>query len=107
MLQEKIQKFKDKLEKEVCSDLPNAFWHRNQHIVDLSYISDFNEKQIPTKARPIQMNRELLEFCKNEIQNLLHKNLIRKKPLPLELCCLLCSEECRTRKRSPQIGHQV
>ena len=30
-------------------------------MVSLPYEKDFTEKQIPTKARPIQMNPELLE----------------------------------------------
>ena len=30
----------------------NAFWHRKKHIVRLPYVKDFNEKNIPTKARP-------------------------------------------------------
>ena len=35
-------------------------------MVSLPYEKDFNEKQIPTKARPIQMNPELLEYCKKD-----------------------------------------
>ena len=35
---------------DVCSDVPNAIWHRKKHIVDLPYINDFDEKNIPTKA---------------------------------------------------------
>ena len=31
---------------DVCSDVPNAFWHRKKHIVDLPYIKDFNEKKL-------------------------------------------------------------
>ena len=59
----------------ICADLPNAFWERKQHIISLPYEKDFNEKMIPTKARPTQMNAELLEHCKKEIQTLLDKNL--------------------------------
>ena len=43
-------------------------------MVSLPYEKDFNEKQIPTKARPIQMNQELLEYCKKEIQDLLTRH---------------------------------
>ena len=42
-------------------------------MVSLPYEKDFTEKQIPTKARPIQMNPELLEYCKKEINDLLNK----------------------------------
>ena len=63
-LQEEIRKFEEKLKQEVCSDLPTAFWHRKRHEVALPYVKDFNEKDIPTKARPIQMSHELMDFCK-------------------------------------------
>ena len=56
---------------DVCSDVPNAFCHRKKHIVDLPYVKDYDEKNIPTKARPIQMNVEAVEFCKKEIHELL------------------------------------
>ena len=65
----------------VCSDVPNAFWHRKKHIVDLPYVKDFNEKNIPTKACPIQMNAETVEFCKKEISDLLEKKLIRNSKM--------------------------
>ena len=44
----------------------------------MPYIEGFDENQIPTKARPIQMNQQMLEYYKKEIQDLLDKNLIRK-----------------------------
>jgi len=44
---------------------------RVKHIVDLPYEKDFREKQIPTKARPIQMNEELLQYGQKEIKDLL------------------------------------
>ncbi|KAI5339377.1 hypothetical protein L3X38_018649 [Prunus dulcis] len=81
-LQSKIQSFEDKLKEEICSDLPTAFWYRKQHVVCLPYIKTFSEKNIPTKARPIQMNQELMEFCKKEIHELLQKNIIRKSKSP-------------------------
>ena len=46
-------------------------------MVSLPYEKDFSEKQIPTKARPVQMNPVLLEYCKKEIKDLLDKKLIR------------------------------
>ena len=62
ILQEEIRKFEEKLKQEVCSDLPTAFWHRKRHEVALPYVKNFNEKDIPTKARPIQMNQELMNL---------------------------------------------
>ena len=51
-------------------------------MVSLPYEKDFTEKQIPTKARPIQMNPKLLEYCKKEINDLLNKKLIRSSHSP-------------------------
>lgn len=82
LLQSKIVAFNNKLVDTICSDLPNAFWHRKKRIVALPYIKDFSEKKIPTKARPIQMNAETLDFCQKEIADLLAKNIIRKSKSP-------------------------
>uniref|UniRef100_A0A0R0ESJ6 Retropepsins domain-containing protein n=1 Tax=Glycine max TaxID=3847 RepID=A0A0R0ESJ6_SOYBN len=75
-VKEKIQSLLSHIESIVCSVLPNAFWDRKKHIVDLPYEKNFREKQIPTKARPIQMNEELLQYCQKEIQDFLNKGLI-------------------------------
>ena len=61
-------------EKEVCAEILNAFWSRKQHVISLPNEKDFNEKNILTKVRPIQMNEELLKYYKKEIQDLLNKN---------------------------------
>ena len=82
ILNNKIKLFRQQIETKICSNLPTAFWHRHRHIVQLPYEKDFNERQIPTKARPIQMNNELLEHCKKEIEDLLTKGLIRKSKSP-------------------------
>jgi hypothetical protein len=65
-LQKKINDFQNKIEQQICSDLPNAFWKRKQHIVDLPYEDTFLEKLIPIKARPIQMNADLEQYCRLE-----------------------------------------
>ena len=75
-IQNKIKQIQQQIENNLCSSIPNAFWNRKQHMVSLPCEKDFNVKQIPTKARPIQMSPELLEYCKKEINNLLSKNLI-------------------------------
>ena len=67
LIKKRISNFQETIVKEVCSDQPNAFWKRKQHIVDLPYESRFSEKNIPTKARPIQMNAELEQHCRREI----------------------------------------
>ena len=81
-IQAEIRKFEEKFKQEVCSDLPTAFWHRKKHEVALPYVKDFHEKDIPTKARPIQMNQELMDLCKAEIEDLLKKGIIRNSRLP-------------------------
>ena len=50
------------------SNLPNAFWERKKHIISLPYENDFYERDIPTKARPTQMNFELLEHSKRKFK---------------------------------------
>ena len=82
LLQSKIDNFQKILVDDVCSDVPNAFRHRRKHIVDLPYIKDFDEKNIPTKARPVQMNAETVEFFQKEINDLLQKKLIRNSKSP-------------------------
>ena len=81
-IQTKILEIEQVIKTKICSNLRNAFWERKQHIITLPYEKDFNEKQIPTKARPTQMNTELLEYCKKEIQSLLEKKLIRPSKSP-------------------------
>ena len=76
-VQKKIIDLEESLKRKVCSDLPNAFYERKKHIVSLPYKKDFDERNISTKARPTQMNVELLEYYKQEIQTLLDEKLIR------------------------------
>ena len=82
LLQSKIDNFMKTLTNDVCYDIPNAFWHRKRHIVNLPSVKDFNEKNIPTKAHPIQMNAEIVEFCKKEIHDLIEKKLIKNSKSP-------------------------
>lgn len=42
---------KRKEKKEVYADIPNAFWNRKQHIVEIPSESDFNGRIIPINAR--------------------------------------------------------
>ncbi|XP_071686784.1 uncharacterized protein [Rutidosis leptorrhynchoides] len=63
---------------EPMDNLPNTQTYKmKKHYVNLPYEDDFDEKQIPTKARPCQMNSEYLQLCKREIQSLMEKKLIR------------------------------
>ena len=74
----KVEEFKFKIENEVCLNFLKAFQNSRKHDIKLTYEKDFNEKDIPTKARPIQTNQELMEYCKKEIQELLDKGKSRK-----------------------------
>uniref|UniRef100_M1DL10 Zinc knuckle family protein n=1 Tax=Solanum tuberosum TaxID=4113 RepID=M1DL10_SOLTU len=67
---------------DICADLPSAFWNQKKHIVTLPYEDNFSEDDIPTKSCPCQMNAELVEFYKKEIDNLLQKGLIKPSKSP-------------------------
>jgi hypothetical protein len=45
ILQQRIERFQEKLNQEVCSNFPNAFWDRKTHVVKLPYVKDFNERK--------------------------------------------------------------
>jgi len=70
-LQDKIAILQNQFSLEICGDHPNAFWNMKKHVVSLPYEESFVEDNIPTKARPCQMNSDYLELCKKEIESLL------------------------------------
>ena len=74
-----ILKIEKEFLKEVCAEVPTAFWERNSFEVGLPYEEGFEERNIPTKAKPVQMNKEILEHCKKEIQGFLDKKLISQR----------------------------
>lgn len=59
-----------------------CFLKEKQHVVDLFYDNSFNEKQISTKARHIQINAELQQHYRLEINDLESKGLIQKSKSP-------------------------
>lgn len=81
-MKEKISQINQDFNKEICSDLLNAFWNRKKHIVSLPYKKDFDERKIPTKGRPSQMKQEYIVMYQNEIDSLIKKNIIRKSYYP-------------------------
>ena len=66
--QNKIKQITEKFNKNVCSNILNAFWNRKHHIVKLPYIKEFNERNIPTKSRAILMFSELKEHYKRKFK---------------------------------------
>lgn len=78
----RIKIHRENIEKDLCSSILNAFWDRKEHKISLPYVKGFDESKIPIKARPIQMNHELLEYCKQDINDLLSKGLIRESHSP-------------------------
>ena len=103
ILNNKIKLLRQQIETEICSNLPIAFWHRHRHIVQLPYEKDFNERKIPTKARLIQMNNELLEHCKKEIEDLLNKGLIRKSKSPWSCAAFYVNKQAKLERGVPRL----
>ena len=102
-IQDRIKQIQQQIENNLYSSMPNAFWNRKQHMVSLPYEKDFNEKQIPTKARPIQMNPELLEYCKKEINDLLSKNLIRPSHSPWSCAAFYVQKASEIERGTPRL----
>ena len=65
--------------------------------------TDFNEKKIPTKARPIQMSPELLEYCKKKINDLLNKNLIRPSHSPWSCAAFYVQKASELERGTPRL----
>ncbi|KAM3188706.1 hypothetical protein P3L10_034574 [Capsicum annuum] len=99
----KISNLHKQFEEEICSDLPNAFWERKTHLVELPYIPGFDEQTIPTKARPIQMNQEMMEICKNEINHLLEKGIIRSSNSPWSCSAFYVNNSAEKERGTPRL----
>ena len=72
-------------------------------MVSLPYKKDFDEKQISTKARPIQMSPKLLEYCKKEINDLLSKKLIRPSHSPLSCATFYVQKASELERGTPRL----
>ena len=64
---------------------------------------DFLKKNIPTKARPSQMNHEVLNFCQKEIQGLLEKKLIRKSQSPWSCSAFYVNKNAELERGVPRL----
>uniref|UniRef100_A0A0R0KJ75 DUF7746 domain-containing protein n=1 Tax=Glycine max TaxID=3847 RepID=A0A0R0KJ75_SOYBN len=102
-LKGKIQALLKHIQSTICSDFPYTFWNRKKHIVDLPYEKDFREKHIPTKAKPIQMNEEFLQYCQKEIKDLLDKGLIRKSKSPWSCAAFYVNKQAKLERGTPRL----
>ncbi|XP_015078462.1 uncharacterized protein LOC107022336 [Solanum pennellii] len=89
---------------DICSDHPSAFWDRKKHIVTLPYEDNFSENDIPTKSRSCQMNAELVDFCKKEIDNLIQKGLIKPSKSPWSCTAFYVNEVAEQERGVPSMG---
>lgn len=101
--QQKIKSLEQEFQAEICSDLPNAFWNRKKHIVSLPYEPGYDERKIPTRARPSQMKKEYLELCKTEISTLLQKNLIRPSKSPWSCTAFYVNKNAEIERGVPRL----
>lgn len=102
-IQEKIKSIQNKFIKDLCSEQPNAFWKRKVHTISLPYEPDFKEANIPTKARPIQMNKQNLDYCKKEIKDFLDKGLIRPSKSPWSCSAFYVTNASELERGSPRL----
>ncbi|GAV85103.1 hypothetical protein CFOL_v3_28542, partial [Cephalotus follicularis] len=91
-IKEKINSLKNNMINDLCSNLPNAFWHRKRHMVSLLYEKNFTGQNISTKIKPIQMTYELMKYCEKDIQELLNKKLIEPSK-SLWSCTTFCVQK--------------
>ncbi|KAL4198760.1 hypothetical protein AMTRI_Chr03g141700 [Amborella trichopoda] len=102
-IQQKIQSIQQQIETSICSEHPNAFWERKKHSISLPYEQGFDEKQIPTKARPIQMNTTLLQMCRKEISDLQSKKLIRPSSSPWSCAAFYVNKNTEKERGVPRL----
>ena len=69
----------------------------------MSYIQNFDESKILTKTRPIQMNEKLLEYCKQEIDSLLKKKLIRPSKSPWSCAAFYVQNAAEIERGAPRL----
>ncbi|GAV93075.1 Peptidase_A3 domain-containing protein, partial [Cephalotus follicularis] len=91
-IKEKNGSLKNSMINNLCSDLPDVFWHRKRHMVSLPYEKNFTGQNISTKTKPIQMTYELMKYWKKEIQELLNKKLIEPSK-SLWSCTTFCVQK--------------
>ena len=69
----------------------------------MPYENDFDERRIPTKARPIQMNKSLKNHCRDEIQDLENKGLISKSQSPWSCAAFYVNKNSEIERGIPRL----
>ncbi|XP_075095419.1 uncharacterized protein LOC142173695 [Nicotiana tabacum] len=64
---------------------------------------NFSEDDIPIKSRPCQMNAELVEFCKKEIDSLLQKGLIKPSKSPWSFTAFYVNNAAEKERGVPRL----
>lgn len=64
----------------------------------------FNEHAISTKARPIQMNHEMMKFCKKEIGTLLKNKIIRVFKSPWSYSAFYVNKNAEKERGAPRLA---
>jgi hypothetical protein len=72
-------------------------------LVSLPYVKEFEERKIPTKAKTIQMSQEIMEFYKNEINDLLRKGIIRKSKSPWSCSAFYVQKNVELERGAPRL----
>ena len=72
-------------------------------MVDLPYENSFDERQISTKARPIQMNMDLEKHCQQEIKDLESKGLIVKSRSPWSCATFYVNKNSEIERGTPRL----
>ena len=64
---------------------------------------EFNEHLIPTEARHIQMSHKQMEYCKQEINDLISKNIIRKSKSPWSCLAFYVNKNDEIERGTPRL----
>jgi hypothetical protein len=76
---------------------------KSTRTVSLPYVKDFDEGRITTKAGQIQMSEETMEFCRNEIEDLLRKDIIRKSKSPWSCLPFYVQKNAELERGAPRL----
>ena len=86
-----------------CAEVQNAFWIRKQQAVHVPDEPDCGERNMPTEARPIQMNQELLQHCQKEINDLLSKGIISPSQSPWSCPAFYVNKQSEIERGVPRL----